>query len=122
MATDGESGFGGTVSGTTSTGGQGVDEDDYDEQVIVDGELGTHTYRRDMEPEIGDGQLMIVAEFQSVMDFEGEPVKGPVSVGHDKSQKFISEIKERLGEYELYWLRPGGSVDRDFGGTGEQDG
>lgn len=73
----------------------------YKDQIHVEGDLGTKTYRRGDEPEVGGGEIAYVAVFTGVVDFENDAIIGPVSVGSTKANSFKDSVEDRLRDAEF---------------------
>jgi len=73
----------------------------YKDQIHVEGEFGTKTYRRDDEPELGCGDIEYVAVYDGVVNFKDDAVMSPVSVGDSVAEMFRDDVEERLSGVEF---------------------
>lgn len=73
----------------------------YKDQIHVEGQFGTKTYRRDDEPEVGYGDIECVAVFTGVVDFHSDAIIGPVSLGESVADEFRSDVGGRIDDIEF---------------------
>lgn len=69
--------------------------------MTIKGRFGTKMFRRDDEPDIGDGDIEYVAVYDGAVDYKDDAVMGPVSVGESEAEQFKDEVQGRVQDAEF---------------------
>jgi len=88
-------------SSTTSSSGYGGSRKEKRDKITVSGKYGSSVYRRDDDPDVGDGDIEYVAVFDGAVDYKDDAILGPVSVGDDEAEQFRDEIEDRVEDIEF---------------------
>lgn len=67
-------------------------------EVLVQGEYGVKLYTEGMSPELGDGDIAYVAEYEGAIDFKDDAILGPVAVGDEYADEFREELEDRVDD------------------------
>lgn len=87
---------------TSSSAGSKTTRTKYKSQIHVKGELGTTTYRREDDADLGDGTVDAVVNFDGVVDYKDDAIVGPVSLTESELEAFTGDIEGRVDEYEVH--------------------
>jgi len=87
---------------TSSSSGSKTTRKQYEQQIHVQGQYGTSTYRRDDDADIGVGSVDVVVDFDGAVDYNDDAFVGPVSLTDAESDAFIDDIDGRVDEYSVH--------------------
>jgi len=87
---------------TSSSAGSKTTRTRYKDQIHVKGQLGTTTYRREDDADLGEGTVDRVVNFDGVVDYKSDAIVGPVSLTETECEAFTDSIEGRVDEYEVH--------------------